>query len=209
MYGSFTTDIIILSFFTIHELLNPQEEQMVKVHRMVSVFYAVVLIALMAITACNQQQADPVNTGPGKIGDRGIIHKASDIVITERDVSSDLNDKDQKDLAERLDTHGLLYTGKVVVDNDPKLLEPMKHIAPLIKGDFVLAKEPPEIEFAVIPATPLFLGKPYKKSTFPGEKATLPYMEVIFPDVPSGRRSVFVEESKIIPNIYAAEASPA
>ena len=138
---------------------------MVNVRRMASAFCVVMLVALMAMTACNQsQQVETAKTG-SNIGEHGIMHKASEIDIKERDITPSPEQQKKKEIAERLDTHGLLYSGKVVVDSDPKMLEPVAHIAPLIKGDFVIAKEPPEVEFAIIPAEPLFLAEPYKKST--------------------------------------------
>ncbi|MFC1607504.1 hypothetical protein ACFL47_05990 [Candidatus Latescibacterota bacterium] len=137
---------------------------MVAIRRTVTVIASCMLIALMFSTGC-QQQAQQVETGLTMIGEKGVLHKASEIEIVERDVTPSESEQKKKEVAEKLDTQGLMFTGKVVTDNDPKLLEPMPHIAKLIKGDFVIAKEAPTVEFAVIPAVPLFLGEALVKST--------------------------------------------
>jgi hypothetical protein len=61
-------------------------------------------------------------------------------------------------VAERLDKAGLLYTGKVVVDRDAAMLKPIASVAPFAGKDYVIAQEPPTVEFAVIPVEPMFLG---------------------------------------------------
>ena len=69
----------------------------------------------------------------------------------------------QKKVAEKLDTHHLLFTGRVCVDRSPALLEPPATVAALAGQKFVVATTPPEVEFGVVPATPRFFPEPRDK----------------------------------------------
>lgn len=66
----------------------------------------------------------------------------------------------QKAMAERLDTHGLLFTGKVVVDRSRRMLRPPATVAEHAGRKFTVAKTAPRVEFGVIPATPRFFRDP-------------------------------------------------
>ena len=66
----------------------------------------------------------------------------------------------EKSIAERLDVHGLLYSGKVVVDKTRKMLHPPETVAALREEKYTVASVPPQVEFAVIPATPHFFPEP-------------------------------------------------
>jgi len=66
----------------------------------------------------------------------------------------------EKKTAEKLDKENLLYTGRVVVDQDKKMLVPPQHIKPFEGKYFTMAKTPPKVEFGVIPATPRFFPEP-------------------------------------------------
>jgi len=123
---------------------------------------AVVMIAIVIVSGCAQEPAQQAAAGPEKIGLHGVLHKLPEII--ERDITPSPKQQKAKEVAERLDKHGLLYTGKVVVDKDPKMLEPIESVAEFAGKDYVIAKEPPEIEFAIIPAIPLFLGETPVKS---------------------------------------------
>ncbi|GMV92610.1 MAG: hypothetical protein AMXMBFR82_23880 [Candidatus Hydrogenedentota bacterium] len=65
-----------------------------------------------------------------------------------------------KELAEKLDTHDLLYTGKVVIDKSDDMLQPVERVAMHNGSKYVVATTPPEIEFGVIPATPHWFPEP-------------------------------------------------
>ncbi|MFH1743302.1 MAG: hypothetical protein ABIH23_30215 [bacterium] len=67
--------------------------------------------------------------------------------------------KDKK-IAEKLDKEKLLYTGRVVVDEDPDMLVPPNHIAPFEGTYYTIAETPSKVEFGVIPATPRFFPEP-------------------------------------------------
>ena len=62
-------------------------------------------------------------------------------------------------MVERLDKAKLLYTGKVVVDRDDGMLVPPDSVARFNGAGFTVAKEPPQIEFGIIPVEPLFLNE--------------------------------------------------
>lgn len=66
----------------------------------------------------------------------------------------------EKEVAEKMDKANLLYTGKVVVDQDPKFLEPPETVAELEGEYYTIAKTPPKVEFGVMPATPRFFPEP-------------------------------------------------
>ncbi len=60
----------------------------------------------------------------------------------------------RKAVAESLDAHNLLYSGRMVSDCDPGLLAVPEHLAAAAGRDFTMALTPPEIDFAVIPVEP-------------------------------------------------------
>ncbi len=97
-----------------------------------------------------------------KIGPRGILHKG--VKTVEAKVIPSPAEQKKKEVAERLDTHGLLYSGKVVVDKDRKMLKPPESVAAFAGKDYVIAKEAPTVEFAVVPVEPMFLGESPVKS---------------------------------------------
>ena len=72
--------------------------------------------------------------------------------------SSNLSPEAAKDkvIAEKLDRRKLLYTGRVVVDQDPEMLRPPESVATFEGEYYTIAKIAPKVEFGVIPATPRF-----------------------------------------------------
>ncbi|MBL9215425.1 MAG: hypothetical protein JNG83_08120 [Opitutaceae bacterium] len=72
--------------------------------------------------------------------------------------------REQQAVAERLDRHGLLYSGKVVVDRDTRTLTPPDSVAAFAGSGYVLAREPAQIAFGVIPVPDLWLDDPPKVS---------------------------------------------
>ncbi len=56
----------------------------------------------------------------------------------------------RKAVAESLDVHRLLYSGRVVTDCAPDLRAVPAHLAEAAGRDFALARTPPEIAFAVV-----------------------------------------------------------
>jgi hypothetical protein len=66
----------------------------------------------------------------------------------------------QKATAEKLDTHDLLFTGKVVVDKSRRMLRPPATVAKHKGRKFTVANTAPRVEFGVIPATPRFFPTP-------------------------------------------------
>lgn len=67
--------------------------------------------------------------------------------------------------AERLDTHKLLGTAKVVVDSDSRMLEVPETVAQYAGTEFTVAGTPPEIEFAMIPVNPPFMSRFHNQHT--------------------------------------------
>ena len=83
-----------------------------------------------------------------KVGEHGILHKGMKTV--EHPVTPSPAEQKKKEAAERLDKSKLLYTGKVVVDSDPKMLVPIESVAKFAGKDYVIAKTPPTVEFCVV-----------------------------------------------------------
>jgi len=63
-------------------------------------------------------------------------------------------------MAERMDHHDLLFTGKVVIDKSREMLLPPERVAHFEGNKFSVAKTAPRIEFGVIPHTPRFFPEP-------------------------------------------------
>ena len=126
-------------------------------HNRFSMIVLLLLAAGCLISACGQpQESTEVTKAPQTVGIRGVPHKGAQTV--EDPVTPLPAEQKKKEVAERLDTQGLLYSGKVVTDNDPALLQAPEIVAGFAGKDYVIAKEAPEIEFAVVPVEPLWLG---------------------------------------------------
>jgi hypothetical protein len=121
----------------------------------ISVFIVLTLaFVLYAALGCSKQNkpAEVI-----KVGEHGILHKGMKTV--EHPVTPSPAEAKKKEVAERLDKAKLLYTGKVVVDSDPKMLVPIDAVAKFAGKDYVIAKTPPTVEFCVVPVEPLWLGE--------------------------------------------------
>ena len=73
------------------------------------------------------------------------------------------DEEKRKEVATRLDKHRLLYSGKIVVDKDAKMLEMPASLGEYWDDDISIAKEPPVVEFGVVPASPRFFGPSPRK----------------------------------------------
>ena len=121
----------------------------------------ILLVFFLSLWGCSREPQN-VEIGSVSVGPYGILHNG---VVTKEDaVTLSPSEQKKKEVAERLDTEGLLYTGKVVIDSDIKMLEPPEIVATYAGKDYIIAKVPPEIEFAVIPVEPMFLGESPVKS---------------------------------------------
>lgn len=93
-----------------------------------------------------------------RIGNYGTMYRArADGIQKEPDTLSQTELK-QKEVAERLDKENLLYSSKVVIDSDPKMLVPPENIVRFTDKDFAVAKTPPIVEFAIVPVAPKFFA---------------------------------------------------
>ncbi len=114
----------------------------------------VLLPLFFFLTGCSTQNKDNQ-----KIGPRGILHKGIQTDIKEPAVLSD-SEKKRKEAAERFDKEKLLYSNKVVEDQDKKMLLAPESFEKFIDKEFTIAKTPPKVEFAIVPVKPKFLIKP-------------------------------------------------
>ena len=74
------------------------------------------------------------------------------------------SEKERKRIAEKQDKYGLMYSSKVVTDKDKSMLIPPEHIKKFVGKDIIIAKEAPEIDFAIVPERPFFFSAPVVKS---------------------------------------------
>ena len=116
-------------------------------------FIAVLTAAFMLASGAGMVPAQSKTPAAKKIGPKGVLHKGMKTI--EAKVTPSAAEQKKKEVAERLDKAGLLYTGKVVVDENAKMLEPMEHIKKFVGSDIVIAKTPPKVEFAVVPVDPM------------------------------------------------------
>ncbi|MFC1541501.1 hypothetical protein ACFL50_03515 [Candidatus Latescibacterota bacterium] len=128
-------------------------------------FISLSLGIIITISACTLKDSDSpesADTTQVRIGEHGILYKG--IETHEDPVTLNPATQKQKEIAESLDTAGLLYSGKVVTDRDTKMLEPPDNVAKFAGKEFVIAKTSPEVEFAIVPVEPMFLGSSPVKS---------------------------------------------
>ena len=126
------------------------------------VIASLILLASIALFASPAFTVTPPTAKPKMVGEHGVLHKGMKTV--EAKVTPSASEQKKKEVAEKLDKSGLLYTGKVVVDRDAAMLKPIDAVAPFAGKDYVIAKEPPTVEFAVVPVDPMWLGESPVKS---------------------------------------------
>ncbi len=94
---------------------------------------------------------------PDQVGRFGKVHRG--VVTTEPPITISAEQQKKKEMAERMDKKGLLYSGRVVVDEDPRMLNVPAAVAAFAGTKFVMAQEPPRVEFSIVPVDPLFLAR--------------------------------------------------
>lgn len=119
----------------------------------IKLFALLTFMATVWAAGCREQRRQ-VESGLSRIGNCGVLYKG--VETKEEPVTPSESEQRKKEVAERLDTAGLLYTGKVVVDKNSRVLEPPKIVAKYAGKDYVIAKEPPKIELVVVPTEPMF-----------------------------------------------------
>ncbi|HDY88944.1 MAG TPA: hypothetical protein ENH82_12630 [bacterium] len=122
----------------------------------IGIFVIMNLLLAGIITGCTEK-AQKDSTGTTRIGRHGILHKAD--WTKEIPVIPSEREQKKKEMAERMDVAGLISTGRVVVDKNPAMLNPPENLAQSSSRGYVIAKEPPVVEFAVIPVEPVYLAK--------------------------------------------------
>lgn len=102
-------------------------------------------------------------------GPRGVLHRAADMAAVPA-VEGPLgpDEVQRKAVADRLDVERLLAAPRMVTDQDERMLIPRDAIAGMVGAEVHIARVPPRIEFAMVPATPHYFQAPR-----PGEGAPL------------------------------------
>ena len=96
-----------------------------------------------------------------RIGPRGVLYKAEDMgEIHQAEGPLSEAETARKEVAERLDTGGLLQEPGIVVDEDDQLLVPRENIEKFVGSQISIAALPPRIEFGIVPSKPLFFPEP-------------------------------------------------
>ncbi|MDP2984414.1 MAG: hypothetical protein Q8O92_13930 [Candidatus Latescibacter sp.] len=123
-------------------------------------FFFILIGVVSAIFINNPGNCQPKSAGQKivKVGNYGVLHRG--VITREDSLPLMAGEVKRKALAESFDKKGLLYTAKVVVDSDPKLLVPPPAIASLAGKEFSVAKNPPTIEFGIAPVEPKFFSEP-------------------------------------------------
>ena len=145
-----------------------------------------------------------------RVGVWGILHRS--VETREEPVTPTPAQQRLKDIAERMDKAGLLYSARVVVDKDAGLLEPPAIVASFAGTEYTVAQEPPEVEFAVVPVEPLFLGESpvASKSEISNEAGPWSNWSQAAYDVRTGKfYSSVGDHGKYDAHIYIVEYDPA
>lgn len=113
---------------------------------------------MIIILSCEhgQEKHDTVSPEtPASVGPKGILHRS----VEEVNVPGEPCEREQRrrEIAERMDRTGLLYSARVVVDSDPAMLEIPAGLEQHFGKEFSVAKTPPEIAFGIVPVEPKFL----------------------------------------------------
>ena len=145
-----------------------------------------------------------------KVGPFGILHHYAPSKI--KPVTLRPDEQQKKEIAEKLDTHHLLYSAKAVTDEGPELLVPTDAVARWAGKDYVLAKTPPRIDFVIVPAEPLFLGASpvmsrTAESNDPGPWAN--WSQAIYDERTGKFYSSVGDHGKYDAHIYLVEYDPA
>jgi len=111
---------------------------------------------MLASRTNQEEQKDRVRIGP-----RGILHKAGDLRhLQEEEGPLSAAEEKRREVAERLDREGLLFSSRVVEDEDEEMLKPPEHIEEHVGEELAIAGVPPKIEFGIVPSKPLFFPEP-------------------------------------------------
>jgi len=118
--------------------------------------FTVIVVVTVSMCACS---GDGVDTGDEslRIGPRGVLHRSPS--TSEDPVSPSPKEQAKKEVAEKLDGEGLLNTGRVVTDSDLSMLRPPATVAHLAGTAYTVAKEPPVIDFCIVPVNPPWLDE--------------------------------------------------
>lgn len=126
----------------------------------------VMLLCTLCMVSCSLQEQSSDQSGTVKVGPRGILHKNPQVqpkkeTLWEEEIT-------RKEIAERLDVEGLLYSAEIVEDTSPQMLVPHPRVARFVGNGFEIAATPPKVEFGIIPVEPKFFKKS-REGYRPGE----------------------------------------
>ena len=120
---------------------------------------ALFTIIVLFVSGCNQSPRTtqtPHGKSQANVGLRGVRHKGVE-TVKEDTVPCDQELK-RKEMAERMDKLDMLYTARVAVDKDSKMLDVPTAFVKYVNKEFTVAETPPEVEFSIIPVEPKFVS---------------------------------------------------
>ena len=117
---------------------------------------AILLSAILA-NGCEGVKKHPPIGDNSRIGCYGVAHKGA-LIPPETAALCD-SERIRKEIADRMDHEKLLYSSRTVVDRGQSFLEVPENVRNNLGADFTVARTPPEIEFAIIPAEPKFFAQ--------------------------------------------------
>ena len=116
---------------------------------------ALVTIIVLFVSGCNQSPRTtqiPHGKSQANVGMRGVRHKGVETV--KEDTGPCDQELRRQELAERMDKLDMLYTARVAVDKDSKMLDVPTALIKYVDKEFTVAETPPEVEFSIIPVEP-------------------------------------------------------
>jgi len=123
--------------------------------RMLLPFLSIPALTILTFSFLHSGLTGAADNDSPTIGLRGIRHTAQ--AINQETVSPSDHELKLKAVADGLDSHKLLYSGKVVTDKDPRLLEIPAALRGKLERPFTVAKEAPTIDFSIVPLKPQWL----------------------------------------------------
>ncbi len=115
----------------------------------------VLIVSVWSLLACRTEQ----KLSGERVGPKGILYRGITMPVLEPEQLSP-SEMARKEVAMRMDKKKLLSDFRVVSDRSDQFLEPPDSVKHFVGKEIVMAKQPPVVDFGIVPARPLFFGVP-------------------------------------------------